>query len=200
MSKEAIIERENSKILGDPNIEHVRRKTAAVNDEAWIKSLLKRGAFGSIATAAGEQPFLNAHSFVYDEERHCIYFHRDPIGRTSANLERNPKVCYQVVEMGRNYAGKDALDFGVEYRSVVIFGRARRVDSEEAAYALRLLMEKYAPHLIFGVDYTPFKENCTNAAAVYKVEIERWSGKKNEVAGDHPGAYWFQEVSAQSQQ
>ena len=86
-----------------------------------------------------------------------------------------------------------ALDFGVEYRSVIIFGKARRVELEEASYALRLLMEKYAPHLEFGVDYSAFKPQCPNAAAVYRVDIERWSGKKNEAAVDHPGAYDFLE-------
>ena len=194
MSKEELVQRKNEEIYHSPNLNQVRRKSAAVCDEAWIKALLKRGAFGTLASTAGDQPFLNAHSYVYDEAKNCIYFHRDPIGRTSANLEHNPKVCYQVVEMGRNYSGRDALDFGVEYRSVVIFGTARRVELEEAAYALRLLMEKYAPHLDFGHDYTAFKPDCPQAAAVYRVDIEQWSGKKNEVAPDHPGAYNYLDV------
>ena len=110
--------------------------------------------------SAGAQPFINVHNYVYSEAGHCLYFHRNPVGRTSANLELNPQVCYNVVEMGRMYGGKNALEFGVEYRSVVIFGTARRVELEEAAHALRLLMEKYAPHLEFGVDYTAFKPQC----------------------------------------
>jgi len=193
MSKDEHIAQKNEQIYNDPEIHQVRREAFAVKDEDWIKGLLHRGAFGTIATTVGDQPFLNTHNYVYDEAKHCIYFHRDPIGRTSANLERNPQVCYQVVEMGRMVSGKDALDFGVEYRSVIIFGKARRVELEEASYALRLLMEKYAPHLEFGVDYSAFKPQCPNAAAVYRVDIERWSGKKNEAAVDHPGAYDFLE-------
>jgi uncharacterized protein len=191
MKRDELIAQKNEEIFSSEEIQRVRRSEAAVNDEAWMRGLLKRGPFGTMATAAGEQPFLNTHTYVYDEARNCIYLHRDPVGRTSANLERNPRVCYQVVEMGRMYSGPKALDFGVEYRSVVIFGTARQVELDEAAHALRLLMEKYAPHLKFGEDYEPFKPACPQAAAVYRIDIERWSGKRNEVAADHPGAYDF---------
>jgi nitroimidazol reductase NimA-like FMN-containing flavoprotein (pyridoxamine 5'-phosphate oxidase superfamily) len=193
MSRDQSISRKNKAIYQDPQINRVRKEELAVDDEAWIKALLHRGAYGTIATAAGAQPFLNAHNYVYDESQNCIYFHRNPVGRTSANLEVNPQVCYQVVEMGRMYAGKNALDFGVEYRSVVVFGTARRVELEEAAHALRLLMQKYAPHLEFGVDYAAFEPQCPNAAAVYRVDITQWSGKKSEVTADHPGAYDYLE-------
>jgi len=193
MSRDALIAHKNEQIYNNPQLNQMRREELAVNDDTWIKALLHRGTFGTLATAAGEQPFLNTHNYAYDEASHCIYFHRDPVGRTSANLERNPRVCYQVVEMGRMYGGSDALDFGVEYRSVIIFGTAHRVAVEEADYALRLLMQKYAPHLEFGIDYQAFKPQCPRAAAVYRVDIEQWSGKKNEVAADHPGAYDYLE-------
>ncbi len=198
MTRKDHIAAQNAEIAASRDFAHVRRPANAVTDQAWIKELLHRGATGILATVAGAQPFINVHNYVYSEADHCLYFHRDPIGRTSANLERNRRVCYTVHEMGRMYAGKDALEFGVEYRSVVIFGTARRVELEEAARALRLLMEKYAPHLEFGVDYTAFKPQCPAAAAVYRVDIESWSGKRNEVAPDHPGAYWYEQERVES--
>jgi uncharacterized protein len=199
MPTKSLTEQKNNAIYEDAEINRVRCKEMAVIDEDWIKALLRSGAFGTIATSAGEQPFLNTHNYVYDETQNCLYFHRNPVGRTSANLERNPRVCYQVVEMGRMYGGSRALDFGVEYRSVVIFGIAHRVDPEEAAYALQLLMQKYASHLKFGVDYQAFEPQCPKAAAVYRVDIERWSGKKKEVPADHPGAYDYYQVSGLKQ-
>ncbi len=191
MNRDERIARKNAEIYADPQINRVRRADREVTDEAWIKDLLRRGAFGVLATTAGEQPFLNAHNYVYDEAQNCIYFHRSPVGRTSANLERNPRVCYQVAEMGRMYAGKRASDFGVEYRSVIIFGTARRVDAQEADHALRLFMGKYAPHLEYGVDYEGFDLPQLEDVAVYRVDIESWSGKKRELAQDHPGAYEY---------
>lgn len=194
MNRDEEIARKNAEIYNDPRLNRVRRKEREVTDPAWIKALLRRGAFGVIATAAGDQPFLNAHNYVYDEAQNCIYFHRSPVGRTSANLERNPRVCYQVAEMGRLYAGRRARDFGVEYRSVVIFGTAHRAEAQEAAHALRLLMDKYAPHLEYGVDYEGFEPLQPEEVAVYRVDIESWSGKARELPEDHPGAYEYEEV------
>jgi nitroimidazol reductase NimA-like FMN-containing flavoprotein (pyridoxamine 5'-phosphate oxidase superfamily) len=82
-------------------------------------------------------------------------------------------------------------DFGVEYRSVVIFGTAELVGEAEASRALQMLMEKYAPHLKYGVDYAPFETDCPRKAVVYRINIQHWSGKKNEAPEDQPGAYRF---------
>jgi hypothetical protein len=190
MPNDEIIAQKNEEIFTDPQLNQLRRDERGVHDDGWIKALLLRGAYGTLATAAGEQPFLNAHNYVYDEAGHCIYFHRAPTGRTSANLEHNPRVCYQVVEMGRMYVNSEPLNFSVEYRSVIVFGTAHRVGEEEASRALRLLLVKYAPHLEFGVDYPASAAQCPSAA-VYRVDIESWSGKMNQVAADHPGAYVF---------
>ena len=182
--------RKNEEIYTNPQLNQVRREQRAIEDDGWIKALLRGGAYGTLATTAGEQPFLNPHNYVYDETQNCVYFHRSTTGRTSANLEHNPRVCYQVVEMGRMYVSHDPLNFSVEYRSVIIFGTARRVEPEEASRALRLLLEKYVPHLQFGVDYPASAAQCPSAA-VYRVDIESWSGKRNEAPADHPGAYAY---------
>jgi len=179
----------NEAIYQSMEFNKVRRTELAVTDDGWIKDLLKRGAFGVLGTTCGDQPFLNPNSYVYDEAENCIYIHRNKIGRTSANLEHNPRVCYTVVEMGRIYGGPDPMDFGVEYRSVVLFGTAERVGYEESKKALCMLLAKYAPHLQYGVDYQPMKPTCPRSAAVYKIKIEQWSGKMKEVAPDHPGAF-----------
>jgi len=191
MTKKEDVVQENEKIYASDEVVRVRRAARAVIEDDWIKAILRRGAVGVMATQAGDQPFLNTHNYVYDEAGHCIYFHRSPVGRTSANLEHNPRVCYTVFEMGRMYAGVDAQKFGVEYRSVVIFGRAERVEAEGALRALQMLVKKYAPHLKSGVDYRPVRPECVESAAVYKIKIEAWSGKMNEVAYDFPGTYTY---------
>ena len=192
MTKQEAVSQKNEEIYASGDYARMRRLERLVTDDAWIKDLLRRGAVGVLATAAEDQPFLNTHNYVYDEAGHCIYFHRSPVGRTSANLERNPRVCYTVFEMGRMLSAADARKFSVEYRSVMIFGRAERVGREEAMHALQMLFDKYAPHLKPGVDYRPVTPECPESAAVYKIHIEQLSGKKNEVADDQPGAYRYE--------
>jgi len=189
MIKEDEVSQQNEAIYASQDYTRVRYERRVVTDEAWMKDLLRRGAVGVLATQAGDQPFLNTHNYVYDEAGHCIYFHRSPVGRTSANLAHNPRVCYTVFEMGRLYAHPETQNFSVEYRSVVIFGTAERVGQEEAARALQMIVDKYAPRPESGEAGRPLEMPCSETVAVYKIRIEQWSGKKNEFAADRPGAY-----------
>ncbi len=171
----------------------VRRADREVTDEAWIKDFLHRTAVGTMATVHEGQPFLNSNLFVYDEARHCIYTHTARVGRTHANIEQEERVCFSAMEMGRLLPAEEALEFSVEYASVVAFGRASVVeDADEAKVALQLLLDKYAPHLRPGEDYRPPVDEELVRTAVYRLDIEAWSGKRKQVAEDFPGAFWYQ--------
>jgi len=170
----------------------VRRADRAVEDEGWIKTLLHRAPIGSLATVYDGQPFINANLFVYDEPAHAIYMHTARVGRTRANVEQDERVCFSVSEMGRLLPAPEALEFSVEYAGVVVFGRACIIgDAGESKRALQMLLDKYAPHLRPGLDYRPTTDEELARTAVYKIEIEEWSGKKKEVAPDFPGAFYY---------
>ncbi len=173
----------------------VRRADRAVTDEQWIKDLLHRAPVGYLATVHGDQPFINSNIFVYDEETHAIYMHTAKVGRTQGNVDTHKKVCFTVTEMGRLLPADVALEFSVEYAGVVVFGTAVIIeDQQEATNALQLLLNKYAPHLTPGQDYRPPVPEELKRTAVYRIHIDKWSGKKKEVAPDFPGAYLYSEV------
>lgn len=175
----------------------MRRSDRAVEDEAWIHNLLKRAAVGYLATAFQDQPFINSNLFVYDEPRHVIYMHTALVGRTPANAKANPLVCFSVTEMGRLLPAEEALEFSVEYSSVIAFGRATLLeDAEEKIHGLQLLLGKYAPHLRPGEHYRPMTDEELKRTAVYRIEIDSWSGKMKKVAEDFPGAFFYDETAA----
>lgn len=92
--------------------------------------------------------------------------------------------------MGRLLPAPEALEFSVEYAGVVAFGRGRVVeDRQEARAALQMLLDKYAPHLRPGVDYRATTNDELRRTAVYRIDIETWSGKQKEVSEDFPGAF-----------
>ena len=170
----------------------VRRSDRAVEDESWIKDFLHRAAVGTMATVHDGQPFINSNLFVYDEAQHCIYTHTARVGRTRANIDGDERVCFSVMEMGRLLPAKEALEFSVEYASVVVFGEACVVeDSAEASAALQLLLDKYAPHLKAGADYRPPVDEELVRTSVFRMNIAEWSGKRKQVAEDFPGAFWY---------
>jgi nitroimidazol reductase NimA-like FMN-containing flavoprotein (pyridoxamine 5'-phosphate oxidase superfamily) len=65
------------------------------------------------------------------------------VGRVRANIERHDRVCFEASEAGRFLPSNVALEFSVQYASVVAFGTARIIkDSEEkrrALYSLKWL-------------------------------------------------------------
>lgn len=170
----------------------LRRRDRGKDDE-WVAAFLTRAAYGFLATVGqGRQPFLNSNLFVYDDSGgdRRIYLHTHRTGRTRDNLEGAEEVAFSTVAMGRLLPAPEALEFSVEYAGVVAFGTGRVVeDREEARAALQMLLDKYAPHLRPGVDYRGTTNEELERTAVYRIDIETWSGKQKEVEEDFPGAF-----------
>ena len=94
-------------------------------DDDWIRATLHQAKVGHIASTWDDQPFLNPSTFWYDEANQRIIFHSNIAGRVRANIERNPKVCLEASELGNLLPSNIALEFSLQYRSVMVFGTAR---------------------------------------------------------------------------
>ena len=170
----------------------VRRRDRAVADDSWIAAFLHRAPMGVLALCFDERPFANSNLFVYDEHDHAILLHTAVEGRTRSIIERQPRACFSVSEMGRLLPADKALEFSVEYAGVSIFGKVKIVeDPAEASRALQLLLDKYFPHLSAGEDYRPVVPEELKRTTVYRLQIEEWIGKRKAVAADFPGAFHF---------
>lgn len=171
----------------------IRRQDRA-RDDTWIRAFLAAAPWGVLATVADGRPFLNANLFVYDDEAHALYFHTARTGRTPSNLAEPSPVTFTAGAMGRILPADEALEFSVEYASVVVFGQGRILENDDEAYhALQLLLDKYAPHLEPGTDYRPTTPEELRRTAVYRVDVEAWSGKELAEAPDFPGAFGLDE-------
>jgi nitroimidazol reductase NimA-like FMN-containing flavoprotein (pyridoxamine 5'-phosphate oxidase superfamily) len=182
-----------------PEHRHPRRRDRS-KDEVWIKDLLHRGEAAVMAAILDGLPFCLPRIYAYDEKRVCIYVHGAFGGATGKVLEQGggesgAPMAVTVFEMGRLLPADEALEFGVEYASVVLTGKAREVDdAEEAEHGLMLLMRKYAPHLEPGEDYRPIAPDELVRTSVVRIDIDSWSGKEKAEAPDFPGAYRLKDV------
>ena len=168
------------------------RRSDREKDESWIREMLLAAPYAAIATTHEGRPFINSNLFVYDEEKHAIFFHTAHVGRTRANIEKENRVCLSVFEMGRLLPAKEALEFSVEYTGVVVFGTVSIVEEEkEAIDSLQQLLDKYAPHLTAGKDYRPPIPEELKRTSVFRIDIESWSGKMKKAESDFPGAFSF---------
>ena len=149
-------------------------------DDEWMRVFLRAAQVGHVATQWDDQPFVTPTMFWYDEANERIIFHSNLAGRIRANLEHNPKVCIEASEMGRLLPSNVALEFSVQYRSVMVFGMVRILESDEAKRAaLTGLLEKYFPKMQAGREYRPITEKELKRTSVYELKIELWSGKEN---------------------
>ena len=149
-------------------------------DDEWIRSFLRDARVGHIASAPDGQPFVNPSTFWYDEENHQIVFHSNVAGRIRSNIETNPRVAFESSEMGRLLPANVALEFSLQYRSVVVFGTARLVtDPQEARRVLYGLIKKYFPLMTPGKEFREITEKELRSTSIYAIQIEEWSGKEN---------------------
>lgn len=101
-----------------------------------------------------------------------LYFHGAKAGGHKLDAIKNdPKACYTVI-------GSDVIDaeaITTIYKSVICFGKARIVESdEERDKALELIIKRFIPDYDHGMAYV---EKFKDATAVFALDIEHMTGK-----------------------
>jgi nitroimidazol reductase NimA-like FMN-containing flavoprotein (pyridoxamine 5'-phosphate oxidase superfamily) len=157
-----------------------QRRPEYARGEDWIRAFLRTAQGAHIASERDGQPFLNPTTFWFDEQNHQIIFHSNIAGRMRSNLEANPRVCMETSELGKFLPSNVALEFSLQYRSVMVFGRVRILeDPEETRLALYGLISKYFPGMRPGREFREITDKELRATSVYAIQIEEWSGKEN---------------------
>ena len=157
-----------------------QRRPHLTKDEDWIRSFLKEAKVGHIASSVDGQPFLNPSTFWFDEANHQIIFHSNVAGRIRSNIESNPKVCFEASELGKMLPSNVALEFSLQYRSVIVFGTARILTNlDEMRRVLYGLIQKYFLSMTAGREYREITDKELRRTSVYAIRIEEWSGKEN---------------------
>jgi uncharacterized protein len=87
---------------------------------------------------------------------------------------------YPASDSGRFLPSNVALEFSVQYESVVAYGTLRVLeDPAEQRAALTGLIAKYFPTMRPGHEYRPITDQEVKRTSVYALRIESWSGKRN---------------------
>jgi len=150
-------------------------------DEEWIRAFLRKARVAHIASARRNgQPFLNPTTFWFDEANHQIIFHSNVAGRIRSNIESNSRVCFEASELGKMLPANVALEFSLQFRSVIVFGTTRMVNDPEAARRVMYsLIHKYFPEMTAGKEFREITDKELKRTSVYAIQIDEWSGKEN---------------------
>ncbi len=160
----------------------MRRKHCEITDPKQIQRILSSTTIGRLATnGADGYPYITPVNFVYHDGN--IYFHCALKGEKLENLERDPKVCFEI-DIPLAY-----LDTGLDpdkrichlhqyYHSVIIRGKASVVpDGPLKVAALNALVTKHesgAGHELVNGEMQGYK-----ACKVVKIEPNSVSAKSD---------------------
>jgi nitroimidazol reductase NimA-like FMN-containing flavoprotein (pyridoxamine 5'-phosphate oxidase superfamily) len=153
----------------------LRRADKEIKDPREVEAFLREAEVGRLGTCVDGRPYVVPLSFAYREGR--ILFHGATEGRKMREIERNPRVCFEV-DVAELLPAEDPCNFNFRYRSVIADGTARVIEDEvERIEGLRLIVEKYAPGMgdrINGETIDRFKN-----MVVVEIKIDEMVGKKS---------------------
>src|SRR6266550_2287930 len=144
------------------------------HDRKTIDSILDAGFLAHVGFCLDSQPFVIPTLYGRDGER--LYLHGSAANRMLRELESGIPTCVTVTLVDGLVLSRSAFDHSMNYRSVVAFGRARKVgDAEQKIKALRVISE----HLIAGrwQDVRGPSEKELKATTVLEFSIQEASAK-----------------------
>ena len=114
-------------------------------DREAVYAILDEGMICHVGFVVGGQPFVIPTGYARIDER--LYIHGSQASRMLRTLEGGVEVCLTVTLLDGLVLARSAFHHSMNYRSVVVFGRATAVEDEaEKLEALRAFSE----HVIRG--------------------------------------------------
>jgi hypothetical protein len=153
----------------------VRRLPARASYEPeQIRAILAEGFLCHLGFQRDGQPFVIPTLYAPAGDR--LYLHGSPASRMLRALREGIEVCVSVTLVDGLVIARSHFHHSVNYRSVVVFGRAREVtDAEEKRAALAALVDHVVPGR--GRDARPPSERELRATTVLALPLDEASAK-----------------------
>jgi uncharacterized protein len=121
-----------------------RLPARGVYDRELVYQILDEGFICHVGFAAGAQPFVIPTGYARAEDR--LFIHGSQASRMLRTLKTGIDVCVTVTLLDGLVLARSAFHHSMNYRSVVVFGRASIIDDpEEKLRALRAFSEQVIP-------------------------------------------------------
>lgn len=143
-------------------------------DPDTIYPILDEAIICTVSYAADNKPFSIPTSFVRYEDK--IYIHGSVGSHFIRELEKGIPVCISVTLADAIVVAKSAFNYSLNYRSVIIFGEAEKIeDAETKTAAFEWLTNKVVPGS-WGY-LRPVKNNEVNKTTVLAFKLDEASAK-----------------------
>lgn len=146
-------------------------------DKATIYDILDQSFLCHISFVLDGQPFIIPTLYARVDD--AIYIHGSHISRMLKHLQTGEKICLSVTHVDGIVLARSAFHHSMNYRSAVIFGTGKLVESdEEKNLALKAISDNILRERWEDVRQPNQKE--LNVTSVIKIEIEEASAKIRE--------------------
>lgn len=151
----------------------MRKAQREITDIDAILNVLDKCQTIRLGLADEEYPYIVPLSFGWEQKdgKISVYFHCAKEGKKVDLIAKNNKVCFEADILN----GYKKTEHGVtaDYESVIAYGTVQEVFEDEAVHGIKLLLEHC------GIDgYSPEQCVMMKLAAVYKINVEKITGKK----------------------
>ncbi len=150
----------------------MRRKEKEIKKQTDIEQILKESDVCRLAMIDGQTPYIVPMNFGYKNQ--TLYFHSAKQGKKIDLIQQNPHVCFEVDQLIKFKKASLACDWGVSYKSVIGWGKARFIkDVEEKIEALNIIMSQYS-----GRKFS-YSNDVLEKTLVIKVLVDKMTGKQS---------------------
>src|SRR5262249_1084806 len=116
------------------------------------EAILRMGRVAHVAFQLESQPYVLPLTYDYDDG--TLYLHGAPAGRALGVLRTGVPVCIEVTLLDGLVASRNAKSHSMNYRSVLVFGRATSVaDETEKRRVFERMTARYFSGRVADVDY-----------------------------------------------
>ncbi|NJR62804.1 MAG: pyridoxamine 5'-phosphate oxidase family protein [Cyanobacteria bacterium CRU_2_1] len=127
---------DRSKVKSRPRLGH--------HDRAIVNQILDESPVVHVGFVVDDQPFVIPMGYGRDGD--LLYIHGSTASRMLRNLEKGIEMCVTATLLDGIVIARSLFHHEMNYRSVVLFGRATLVEGEdEKMHALKVLSEQIVP-------------------------------------------------------
>lgn len=150
----------------------MRRQDKEIADYGLIETILKEEPICRIALCDWEKPYLIPMVFGYLDG--YLYLHSAQEGKKIDLIRKNNQICFEVESKVKVIPGEEPCNWGINYYSVIGFGKAYFLEEpEEKKKALDIMMRKFTKE-----NQLEYPEEMLAKTEMIRVVIEEMTGKK----------------------
>lgn len=148
------------------------KKDREITDKAGIEAALTASRICHLGLYDGEWPYVAPVNFGYEDGRIYIHSSSNPKGKKLSLIAKNDKVCFEVTSKAEIVSGEKPCDWTTNYVSVIGYGRARLLETdEEKLHGLRVIMKAH------NGPTENFRMEVVKKTAVIEIKIDSMTGK-----------------------